>query len=189
MVAIPHFGNIWMTLAWLVVLLLSLPTTYCFIGTGKNCNRGYAIAFPPRGANKNGHSRAATIVTPLRLFPRKGLNRGNNDTQHAVRYRDDCFGWIVLTSLILARDVAFCGMFVTLSLTAQWLTRVMGRSWTPAQKRGVPAGVAGATLLLHARVRTLVSLPHVTDHGRLAEGAVCFLSILYGLFQNDGKRK
>jgi hypothetical protein len=103
-------------------------------------------------------------------------------------YKDDCFGFTTFLAGIGSRDAVFVGIFVVLSLTADFGTRL---GWLPADTkrpyivdRKVPGAVAAITLSLTPLITPLVAamgaveIPEPAPAARTVQLAVCSFSMI-----------
>jgi hypothetical protein len=103
-------------------------------------------------------------------------------------YKDDCFGFTTFLAGIGSRDATFVGIFVVLSLTADFGTRL---GWLPPDTkrpsivdRKVPGAVAGLTLALTPLLTPFASsilsvdIPEPAPAARTLQLAVCSFSMI-----------
>jgi hypothetical protein len=120
------------------------------------------------------------------------IKSNNNKTKKEKKvftvYKDDFFGFTTFLAGIGARDAVFVGIFVVLSLTAGFGTRL---GWLPADikrpyivDRKVPGAVAGMTLALTPLLTPLIAsssildIPEPASAARTLQLAVCSFSMI-----------
>ena len=130
----------------------------------------------------------STLITATTAFAPSHRTRIHTQTDHHVlhskqSYNDDAFGFIFLAGSATAQDPIFGSTFLILSTIAAVLTNL---EKLPAGK-AVPAGVAGATLLITPVVSSV--MPEELfgtslgggENARLIELGFCSVSMVYGL--------
>jgi len=121
-------------------------------------------------------------------------SEGSNVSTTNTIYKDDCFGFTSFIAGVAVQDFTFAGIFVSLSLLADVLTRV--GVLPPDSKRReivdrkVPGVIAILTLMLNALVGPMVSSDATSsfsgidemDLGTKVQLAICSFSIVTAFF-------